>query len=319
MKKIVILDGKTLGDIELEKLSEIGEVKYYDTTDISEVKERIRDANIVLTNKVVLNRENLSEASNLEFIAEVATGFNNIDVEYAKEKGIGVANVAGYSTNAVVQHTFALALSLLDEVTYYDSYVKSGEYSKSGLFTCLDKPYYEIEGKTWGIIGLGNIGRKVAKIAEAFGAKVIYYSTTGNNSNGEFSRVSFNELLSKSDIISIHAPLSKNTLGLLDYEALCKMKNSSILVNMGRGPIVVEEDLARAIDENKIRGAALDVFEVEPIKINSPLLTIKNKDKIILSPHIAWASVEARERLFNEVIENIIAFYNGEIRNRVDK
>lgn len=319
MKKIVILDGKTLGDIELEKLSEIGEVKYYDTTDISEVKERIRDANIVLTNKVVLNRENLSEASNLEFIAEVATGFNNIDVEYAKEKGIGVANVAGYSTNAVVQHTFALALSLLDEVTYYDSYVKSGEYSKSGLFTCLDKPYYEIEGKTWGIIGLGNIGRKVAKIAEAFGAKVIYYSTTGNNSNGEFSRVSFNELLSKSDIISIHAPLSKNTLGLLDYEALCKMKNSSILVNMGRGPIVVEEDLARAIDENKIRGAALDVFELEPIKINSPLLTMKNKDKIILSPHIAWASVEARERLFNEVIENIIAFYNGEIRNRVDK
>lgn len=319
MKKIVILDGKTLGDIKLEKLSEIGEVKYYDTTDISEVKERVREANIVLTNKVVLNRENLSDANNLEFIAEVATGFNNIDVEYAKEKGIGVANVAGYSTNAVVQHTFAVALALLDEVTYYDSYVKSGEYSKSGLFTCLDKPYYEIEGKTWGIIGLGNIGKKVAKIAEAFGAKVVYYSTTGNNSNDEFSRVSFDELLSKSDIISIHAPLNENTLGLLDYDALCKMKNSAILVNMGRGPIVVEEDLARAIDENKIRGAALDVFEVEPININSSLLTMKNKDKIILSPHIAWASVEARERLFNEVIENIIAFYNGEIRNRVDK
>ena len=319
MKKIVILDGKTLGDIKLEKLSEIGEVKYYDTTDISEVKERVREANIVLTNKVVLNRENLSEANNLEFIAEVATGFNNIDIDYAKEKGVGVANVAGYSTNAVVQHTFAVALALLDEVTYYDSYVKSGEYSKSGLFTCLDKPYYEIESKTWGIIGLGNIGKKVAKIAEAFGAKVVYYSTTGNNSNDEFSRVSFDELLSKSDIISIHAPLSNNTLGLLDYEALCKMKNSAILVNMGRGPIVVEEDLARAIDENKIRGAALDVFEVEPININSPLLTMKNKDKIILSPHIAWASVEARERLFNEVVENIISFYNGEIRNRVDK
>lgn len=319
MKKIVILDGKTLGDISLEKLSEIGEVKYYDTTDISEVKERVREANIVLTNKVVLNRENLSEANNLEFIAEVATGFNNIDIEYAKEKGIGVANVAGYSTNAVVQHTFAATLALLDEITYYDNYVKDGKYSKSGLFTCLDKPYYEIEGKTWGIIGLGNIGRKVAKIAEAFGAKVVYYSTTGNNSNDEFSRVSFDELLSKSDIISIHAPLSKNTLGLLDYEALCKMKNSAILVNMGRGPIVVEEDLAKAIDENKIRGAALDVFEVEPININSPLLTMKNKDKIILSPHIAWASVEARERLFNEVVENIIAFYNGEIRNRVDK
>lgn len=319
MKKIVILDGKTLGEISLEKLSEIGEVRYYDTTDISEVKERVREANIVLTNKVILNRENLSEANNLEFIAEGATGFNNIDIEYAKEKGIGVANVAGYSTNAVVQHTFAATLALLDEVTYYDNYVKSGEYSKSGLFTCLDRPYYEIEGKTWGIIGLGTIGKKVAKIAEAFGAKVVYYSTTGINSNSDFSRVSFDELLSKSDIISIHAPLSKNTLGLINYEALCKMKNSAILVNMGRGPIVVEEDLARAIDEDKIRGAALDVFEVEPIKINSPLLTMKNKDRIILSPHIAWASVEARERLFNEVIENITAFYNGEIRNRVDK
>ncbi len=319
MKKIVILDGKTLGDINLEKLKEIGEVKYYDTTDSSEVKDRVREANIVLTNKVVLNRENLSEASNLEFIAEVATGFNNIDIEYAKEKGIGVANVAGYSTNSVVQHTFALALSLLDEVSYYDNYVKSGEYSKSGLFTCLDRPYYEIDGKTWGIIGLGNIGKKVAKIAEAFGAKVVYYSTTGSNSNNEFSRVSFDELLSKSDIISIHAPLSKNTLGLINYEALCKMKSSAILVNMGRGPIVVEEDLARAIDEDKIRGAALDVFEVEPIKIDSALLTMKNKDRVILSPHIAWASVEARKRLFNEVVENIIAFYKGEIRNRVDK
>ena len=319
MKKIVILDGKTLGEISLEKLSEIGEVRYYDTTDISEVKERVREANIVLTNKVILNRENLSEANNLEFIAEVATGFNNIDIEYAKEKGIGVANVAGYSTSAVVQHTFAATLALLDEVNYYDKYVKSGEYSKSGLFTCLDRPYYEIEGKTWGIIGLGNIGKKVAKIAEAFGAKVVYYSTTGINSNSDFSRVSFDELLSKSDIISIHAPLSKNTLGLINYEALCKMKNSAVLVNMGRGPIVVEEDLARAIDEDKIRGAALDVFEVEPIKVNSPLLTMKNKDRIILSPHIAWASVEARERLFNEVVENITAFYNGEIRNRVDK
>ena len=225
MKKIVILDGKTLGDIRLEKLSEIGEVKYYDTTDISEVKERVREANIVLTNKVILNRENLSEANNLEFIAEVATGFNNIDIEYAKERGIGVSNVAGYSTNAVVQHTFAATLALLDEVVYYDNYVKSGEYSKSGLFTCLDKPYYEIEGKTWGIIGLGNIGKKVAQIAEAFGAKVVYYSTTGSNSNKEFSRVSFDELLNKSDIISIHAPLSKNTLGLINYEALCKMKN----------------------------------------------------------------------------------------------
>ncbi|EKY26296.1 D-2-hydroxyacid dehydrogenase [Clostridium celatum] len=319
MKKIVILDGKALGDVELEKLKEIGEVFYYDTTLENEVSDRIKDANIVLTNKVVLNRENLIEAKNLEFIAEVATGFNNIDIDYAKERGIAVANVAGYSTTAVVQHTLATALALFDEVLFYDNFVKSGQYSASGLFTCLDKPYYEIEGKIWGIIGLGNIGRRVAKIAEAFGAKVIYYSTSGKNSSEEFERVSLDELLKQSDVISIHAPLNNNTLGLINYEALCKMKKSAILINMGRGPIVVEKDLAKAIDEEEIRGAALDVFEIEPIKEDNELLNIKNKDRLILSPHIAWASVESRDRLFKEVVENIKAFYRGEVRNRVDK
>lgn len=319
MKKIVILDGKALGDVELEKLKEIGEVFYYDTTLENEVSDRIKDANIVLTNKVVLNRENLIEAKNLEFIAEVATGFNNIDIDYAKERGIAVANVAGYSTTAVVQHTLATALALFDEVLFYDNFVKSGQYSASGLFTCLDKPYYEIEGKIWGIIGLGNIGRRVAKIAEAFGAKVIYYSTSGKNSSEEFERVSLDELLKQSDVISIHAPLNNNTLGLINYEALCKMKKSAILINMGRGPIVVEKDLAKAIDEEEIRGAALDVFEIEPIKEENELLNIKNKDRLILSPHIAWASVESRDRLFKEVVENIKAFYRGEVRNRVDK
>ena len=319
MKKIVILDGKALGDVELEKLKEIGEVFYYDTTLENEVSDRIKDANIVLTNKVVLNRENLIEAKNLEFIAEVATGFNNIDIDYAKERGIAVANVAGYSTTAVVQHTLATALALFDEVLFYDNFVKSGQYSASGLFTCLDKPYYEIEGKIWGIIGLGNIGRRVAKIAEAFGAKVIYYSTSGKNSSEEFERVSLDELLKQSDVISIHAPLNNNTLGLINYEALCKMKKSAILINMGRGPIVVEKDLAKAIDEEEIRGAALDVFEIEPIKEENELLNIKNKETLILSPHIAWASVESRDRLFKEVVENIKAFYRGEVRNRVDK
>ena len=319
MKKIVILDGKTLGDISIEKLKEIGEVKYYEATDESEVSERIKDANIILTNKVVLNKNNMKYAKKLEFIAETATGFNNIDINYAKEHKIGVANVAGYSTNAVVQHTFASALALLDQVVYYDRYVKSGEYSKSGSFTCLNRPYYEIENKVWGIIGLGSIGSKVGKIAEAFGAEVIYYSTSGKNSSSEFKKVSFEELLEKSDIISIHAPLNENTKGLINYEALSKMKNSAILINMGRGPIIVEKDLARAIEEDEIRGAALDVYEIEPVSEDNVLLSIKNKDKLLLSPHIAWASIEARERLFNEVIENIKAFYNGEERNRVDK
>lgn len=210
-----------------------------------------------------------------------------------------------------------MALGLLNEVIYHDNYVKSGEYSKSGLFTCLNRPYYEIQNKVWGIIGLGVIGRRVARIAEAFGAKVIYYSTSGRNNSSEFERVEFEELLNKSDIISIHAPLNNNTKGLINYDALSKMKNTAILVNMGRGPIVVERDLSKAIDEDKIRGAALDVFEVEPINEENPLLTVKNKDKLLLSPHIAWASIEARKVLFEEVIENIKAFYRGEERNRV--
>ena len=312
MKKIVILDGKTLGNIDLEKLNEIGEVDYYEFTSEDEVSNRIKDANIILTNKVILNEDNMKNANKLEFIAETATGFNNIDVDYARKRGIGVSNVAGYSTSAVVQHTFAMALGLLNEVIYHDNYVKSGEYSKSGLFTCLNRPYYEIQNKVWGIIGLGVIGRRVARIAEAFGAKGLRV-----NKPSELGRVEFEELLNKSDIISIHAPLNNNTKGLINYDALSKMKNTAILVNMGRGPIVVERDLSKAIDEDKIRGAALDVFEIEPINEENPLLTVKNKDKLLLSPHIAWASIEARKVLFEEVIENIKAFYRGEERNRV--
>lgn len=318
MKKIVILDGKTLGELDFTKLEKFGEVSYYDTTNSEDVVERIKDANIVLTNKVVLNENNLKEAKNLELICETATGFNNIDIVYAKNNNIAVTNVAGYSTNTVAQHTFATVLSLYDKLSYYDNYVKSGDYAKSGLFTNVSKPFYELEGKTWGIIGFGAIGKRVAKIAEAFGVNVIYYSTSGKNSNSEYKRVSFDELLAESDIVSIHAPLNKDTQGLINYDAIKKMKKSAILVNMGRGPIVVDADLAKAIDEELIAGAALDVFEVEPIKEDNPLTSIKNKENLVLTPHIAWASVEARARLFEEVIKNIKAFYNGEIRGRVE-
>ena len=317
MKKIVVLDSITLGNVDFDKLKEFGEVILYDKTKAEEVKERIKDASIILTNKVVLNKDNLKNAEKLEIICETATGFNNIDVEYAKSKNIAVTNVAGYSTPTVAQHTFATLLHLYDKIGYYDEFVKSGEYSKSGMFTNLDRLFNDIEGKTWGIIGLGNIGKKVAKIAEAFGAKVVYYSTSGKNNNSEYKRVELDELLSESDIISIHSPLNKNTKGLFNYDNLKKMKKTSVLINMGRGPIVVEEDLAKAIDENIISGAALDVFSVEPMPENSPLLKIKNKEKIVMTPHIAWASIEARERLFNDLIENIKAFYKGEMRNRV--
>lgn len=318
MKKIVILDGKTLGNLEFSKLEEFGTVEYYDTTNKEGVASRIKDANIILTNKVVLNSENLSQAKNLELICETATGFNNIDIKYAKENGIAVANVAGYSTNTVAQHTFATVLNLYDKLSYYDKFVKSGKYAISGLFTDLSKPFYELEGKTWGIVGFGAIGKRVAKIAEAFGVNIVYYSTSGQNNNSEYKRVEFEELLNSCDIISIHAPLTEKTNGLMNYEAISKMKKSAILINMGRGPIVVEADLARAIEEELISGAALDVFEVEPMKKENPLLTIKNKENLVLTPHIAWASVEARGRLFGEVIENIKAFYKGEIRGRVE-
>lgn len=318
MKKIVVLDAITLGNVDFDKLKEFGEVILYDKTKVEDVEERIKDASIILTNKVVLNKDNLKDAEKLEIICETATGFNNIDVEYAKSKNIAVTNVAGYSTPTVAQHTFATLLHLYDKIGYYDEFVKSGEYSKSGMFTNLDRPFNDIEGKTWGIIGLGNIGKRVAKIAEAFGAKVVYYSTSGKNNNLEYKRVELDELLSESDIISIHSPLNKNTEGLFNYDNLKKMKKTSVIINMGRGPIVVEEDLAKAIDENIISGAALDVFSVEPMLENSPLLKIKNKEKIVMTPHIAWASIEARERLFNDLIENIKAFYKGERRNRVE-
>ncbi|WP_054199442.1 D-2-hydroxyacid dehydrogenase [Clostridium baratii] len=318
MKKLVVLDGKTLGDVDYNLLNKFGEVKVYDITEPKDVENRIKDANVVLTNKVVLNEDNLKDAKNVELICEMATGFNNIDVEYAKKRNIAVTNVAGYSTNTVVQHTFATLLHLYDKISYYDNYVKSLEYSKSKIFTNLDKPYRDLSGKTWGIIGLGAIGRGVAKVCEAFGANVIYYSTSGRNNNQDYKRVDLEELLKTSDIISIHAPLNEKTSGLINYENLKKMKKEAIVVNMGRGPIVVFEDLARALDEGIISGAALDVFTVEPIEEDNPILKIKNKENVVLTPHIAWASIEARERLFKGLLENIQAFYNGEKKNRVD-
>ncbi|WP_061313796.1 D-2-hydroxyacid dehydrogenase [Clostridium botulinum] len=318
MKQIVILDGKTLGNVDFSKLNEFGNVTYYDLTSSNEVEERIKNANIVLTNKVVLNENNLKSAKNLELICEMATGFNNIDVNYAKENNIAVTNVAGYSTNTVAQHTFAMGLNLYDKIAYFDNYVKSKEYSRSNVFTNVDEVYKDINGKVWGIVGLGAIGKRVAKIAEAFGCEVVYYSTSGKNSNSEYRRVDFKELLESSDIISIHAPLNENTKGLMNYEAFKGMKNDSILINMGRGPIVVDADLAKAIDENLIGGAGLDVFEIEPMPENNPLLSIKNKEKLVLSPHIAWASEEARNRLFNDLLENIRVYNKGEMKNRVE-
>ena len=317
MKEIVILETGTLGNLKYNLLDKFGSVTYYENTKRSETKERIKNANIIITNKVVLDEEVLKDAKNVELICEAATGYNNIDIEYAKKRNIAVTNVAGYSTQTVAQHTFALLLHLYDEISYFDNYVKSMDYSRSGNFTNITRPYNDIDGKVWGIVGLGAIGKKVAQIAEAFGAKVIYYSTSGKNNNDKYKRVSLDELLENSDIISIHAPLNGNTQGLFNYDNLCKMKKSSVLINVGRGPIVVDEDLAQAIDNNIIKGAALDVFTVEPLSEENPLLKVKNKNKLVLTPHVAWASVEARERLFNDLVDNIKCFYNGQSKNRI--
>lgn len=277
MKKIVVLDGRTLGNVDYIKLNEFGQVIYYDLTSEEEVAGRIRNANIVLTNKVKLNREDLKDASELELICEMATGYNNIDIEYAKERNIAVTNVRGYSTTTVAQHTFAMLLHLYDNISYFDNFVKSGEYSRYDMFTNLEAPYKDLCGKIWGIIGLGAIGKRVARIAQAFGTRVVYYSTSGKNSDSDFARVEFESLLKQCDIISIHAPLNEKTEGLLNYEAFTKMKKDAVLINVGRGPIIVDEDLARALDEEIIGGAALDVFKEEPIPVENSLLKVKIK------------------------------------------
>lgn len=318
MKKIVVLDGKTLGNVDYIKLNEFGQVIYYDMTYGDQVAERISDADIILTNKVILKEEQLKNAPNLKLICEMATGYNNIDIKYARKNKIAVTNVAGYSTNTVAQHTFAMLLHLYNNISYFDEFIKSGEYSKSDMFTNLNMTYNDLCGKVWGIIGLGAIGKRVAKIAQAFGARVVYYSTSGKNVNPDYAQVSFEELLDKSDVISIHSPLNEKTKGLINYEALSKMKKDSVLINVGRGPIVVDYDLARAIDEEIIGGAALDVFDVEPIPQDNPLLGVRNKERLVMTPHVAWASEESRKRLFDDLLENISAFNRGEFRNRVD-
>lgn len=318
MMKIVILEGKTIGnDMDLSCFNELGQITVYETTQEHEVAQRVKDADIVIMNKVPMNRGNLNNATNLKMIAVTATGYNVLDKEYLDSRNITVANVAGYSTNAVAQHTIAMALFLLHKLSYYDQYVKSGEYVKSELFTHFGEQIYELEGKNWGIIGLGAIGRRTARIAEALGCHIIYYSTSGRNKDAVYEQVEFDSLLQRSDIISVHAPLNKDTENLLNLQALRKMKKTAILLNVARGPIVNEKDLAKALNEGMIGGAGLDVLTEEPMNKDNPLLNIQDSRKLLITPHIGWISKEARERLMKEVYLNIKAFQSGEKRNVV--
>lgn len=306
--KIVCLDAKTLGDdADLSLFSQFGVFEAFDTTSLEERVEYIGDAKIVLTNKVLIDKAVMDACPNLGLICITATGMNNVDLEYAKHKGIVVKNVAGYSTASVAQTTLMLALNLLGKLAYYDAYVKSGEWVKSPIFTHINQPFSEIKGKRWGIIGLGNIGKEVAKIVTAFGAEVLYYSTSGANHNGTYQQLSLDEMMRTCDIVSIHAPLNEKTRYLVRKEQLIMMKKGAILINVGRGGIVHEGDLAEVMD-NKELFAGLDVLEKEPMEENHPLLHVKHSERLIITPHIAWASVEARRELIRLVGENIKDF-----------
>ncbi len=302
--KIVLLDALTFGETDLSAFNSLGDVEVYQTTSVDEVQKRITDVDVIVTNKVVITDSHIASTPSLKLICIAATGMNNVDLEAAKSHNIEVKNVAGYSTQSVIQHTFSMLFYLMGHSRYYDEYVKDGSYSRSPIFTDVSKPFYEIKGKKWGIIGLGSIGRGVATIAQAFGAEVFYYSTSGLNRTDDYQRTTIDELLKSCDIISIHAPLNDKTNNLLDYEQLLTCKDGATILNLGRGGIINEEAIARIVDEKNIC-FGLDVLTKEPMRENHSLLSVKNADNLYITPHIAWTSIEARDSLIASVIENI--------------
>lgn len=309
MTHIVFLDQATIGAVDnLKMISKLGDYESYEHTEPKQVVERCKGKQVVIVNKVELTAEIMKQLPELKLVCVAATGINNVDLDYAAKMGIEVKNVAGYSTDSVAQATFSMLLYLINRPAYYDQYVKSGKYAKSRMFTHHEEIFWELKGKRLGIIGLGTIGRQVAKIAEAFGMEVVFYSTTGRNNHVSYKRFDLDDLLISSDVVSIHAPLNEQTRNLLDYKKLKIMRPCAILLNMGRGGIVNENDLARALNKNIIAAAGMDVMEQEPIQADHPLLKLIQKDKILITPHQAWASKEARELLVEKIARNIINF-----------
>jgi glycerate dehydrogenase len=307
--RIVFLDADTVGNVpNLDRFNELGDFTLFPQTEPEAVAERIRDCSVVITNKAPITAATLQSTLSLRLICVAATGTNNIDLSAAEKQGVEVKNVENYSTHSVAQVTIGLVLQLLHRYDYHDEYVKSGQYSQQPLFTHLGHHFWQLKGRQFGIIGLGNIGRQVAHIAEAMGAKVAYYSTSGKNNNNQYIQLSLEELLRTSDVLSIHAPLNENTKNLLGYDQLALMPKHALLVNTGRGGIVNEADLARAIDEELVGAAAIDVFSEEPFPLSHPYLHIKNRQRLLLTPHISWASIEARTLLIDRVYQNIKKF-----------
>ena len=317
--KLVVLERNSVGtDIDVSCLEKFGEVTYYPNTVAENTAGRVKDADIIVVNKAPLNETTLKDAPNVKLICLFATGFDNVDLTYCKSRGIKVANVVNYCTPAVAQHTLLLALALTEKLAFYDSYVKSGTYSAQDRFSNFDRAFHDLEGKTWGIVGMGTIGRRVAGLAQAFGCRVIFYSASGKSTCTEYERVEFDTLLRESDILSLHCPLSDRTRGLINREALAQMKETAILINVARGPVVDTQALYDALINNQIAAAGLDVLEKEPMTKDNPLARIQDSTKLIITPHMAWASTESRINLVQEVYKNIEAFLDGENRNVVN-
>ncbi len=303
--KIVFLDAISMGDVSLEEIAALGDFTSYPSSTAQQARDRVKEADVALLNKVVVDQAFLDAAPRLKLVCEAGTGINNIDVELCKKRGVVVRNVAGYSTDSVAQTAWMHILNLAGHAFHYQEFVRSGQYSKNPVHVDYRHPFVELAGKTLGIVGMGAIGQKVAAIARAFGMEVVYFSTSGTGHCKDYPCVSLDELLERSDVISIHAPYNERTAGLIGYEQFRKMKPTAYLVNTGRGGIAVEEDLARALDEGLIAGAALDVYVKEPLPAESPLMHLVHPERLLFSPHIAWYSKEARARLAHEMAENI--------------
>lgn len=315
--KIVFLDADTLGACDLSAFRALGQCEVYGFTTKDEVLERCKGAEIVIANKVLLDSTILSQLTHLKLICITATGMNNVDLDYAAKHNIIVKNVANYSTNAVAQHTFSIVLQLLSRLNYYDSYCKSGKWCDSAIFTHINGGLKELVGLKWGIIGFGNIGQRVAHIATAFGAEVCYHSTSGKNNQAKFNQVGLESLLKHSDIITIHAPLNPSTKNLINASNLGLLKDGALLVNVGRGGIVNEADMAKALQDRDIYFGA-DVLESEPMSANHPLLDSTIAHKIVLTPHIAWAYDKARVLLIERTLDNVCDYINAKRRQSGD-
>lgn len=307
--KIVFLDAYTVNDADMSSVKALGEYIPYETTPEELVVERCKGADVVIANKVPLKADMLKELKDTKLICIAATGMNNIDLVAAEQLGIPVRNTAGYSSNSVAELTLTGALALLKQTIYFDNFVKSGTYTKADRLFDFARPTYELHGKRWGIIGLGAIGRRVAEIARVFGCEVSYYSTSGRNDNADYRQSTLSQLLVESDIVSIHAPLSEKTANLIDYHELSLMKPTSIIINMARGGIINEEGLTRALNDNVIAGAAIDVYSHEPMTADNPLNYVNDKYKLLLTPHSAWTTKEAIQQLVEIMAGNIRTFF----------